>query len=311
MVATRTPTTTDPVVRRLATGVLGFTVAVILGGSVVRATESGAGCGDQWPRCEGHIIPWSTEGATVIEFTHRAMTVVLGLLMVGLVVAVLRRTPPAAPIRRALVWATGFFLAEVGIGALLVVFGWVEEDASMGRVIALTVHLVNTFLLLGALTLVVWLARGGEPPAIDLARAAHRLVVAGAVVLVMVSASGALNALADTLYPAAEVTAGSGTAEHFLVRLRVLHPLMAIAGGLTVLMLARSRLLAAPAANGMGRAIQVIVLIQFAVGVINIALLTPVETQVLHLLLADTLWIVWVLYGAAVVTAAPARMEPA
>ena len=31
-------------------------------------------------------------------------------------------------------------------------------------------------------------------------------------------------------------------------------------------------------------------------GVANIALLTPVETQVLHLLLADTLWIVWIFF---------------
>ena len=99
MVATRPVQATDALVRRLATGVLVFTVVVILGGSVVRATESGAGCGDQWPRCEGHIIPWSADGATAIEFAHRAMTGVLGLLIVGLVVAVARRTPRRAPIR--------------------------------------------------------------------------------------------------------------------------------------------------------------------------------------------------------------------
>ena len=109
---------------------------VILGGSVVRATESGAGCGDQWPRCEGHIIPWSAEGATAIEFAHRAMTGILGLLIVGLVVTVARRTARRAPIRGALAWAGGFFLAEVAIGALLVMFGWVEDDASIGRVVA-------------------------------------------------------------------------------------------------------------------------------------------------------------------------------
>ena len=38
-------------------------------------------------------------------------------------------------------------------------------------------------------------------------------------------------------------------------------------------------------------------------GVVNIALLTPVETQVLHLLLADTLWIVWIVFGASVIAA--------
>lgn len=304
MVPIRTETAADPVVRRLAMAVLVFTVAVILGGSVVRATESGAGCGDQWPRCEGHIIPWSADGATAVEFTHRAMTAVLGVLMVALVVTLVRRTAAGAPIRRAMGYAAAFFIAEVAIGALLVVFGWVEDDASMGRVIALTVHLINTFLLLAALTLVVWLARGGQPPQLDTTRLAHKLVIAGALVLLVVSASGALNALADTLFPAGEVATGSPA--HFLVRLRVLHPMVAVAGGTGVFLLAGR--LAASGTAGIARGLRTVVLAQFAMGVINIALLTPVETQVLHLLLADILWILWVLL-AATVTAVPAA-EP-
>lgn len=305
MVPTRTETAADPVVRRLATAVLVFTVAVILGGSVVRATESGAGCGDQWLRCEGHIIPWSADGATAIEFAHRAMTAVLGVLMVALVVTLVRRTAAGAPIRRAMGYAAAFFVAEVAIGALLVVFGWVEDDASLGRVIALTVHLINTFMLLGALTMVVWLARGGRPSRLDTTGLTHRLAIAGAVVLLVVSASGALNALADTLFPAGEVAAGSSV--HFLVRLRLFHPLVAVAGGTVVFLLAGR--LAAGATAGIVRGLRAVVLAQFAMGVINIALLTPVETQVLHLLLADILWILWVLLAAAV-TAAPA-VEPA
>ena len=299
MVATRSPETTDPLVRWLATGVLVFTVLVILGGSVVRATESGAGCGDQWPRCEGHIIPWSAEGATTIEFAHRASTAILGILLVALVITVFRQTERGAPIRGALVWAGAFFVAEVAIGALLVLFGWVDQDASIGRVVAMTVHLANTFLLLAVLTLVVWLARGGAPPRVDLGRRPDRLLLAGAVILLVVTASGALNALADTLFPADEAT----TSGHFLADLRVLHPAIAVAGGVAVVLLSRAGALAGPDAEPWRRAIAVIVAIQFAMGIVNIALLTPVETQVLHLLLADTLWIVWILFGASVVTA--------
>jgi heme A synthase len=266
---------------------------------VVRATESGAGCGDQWPRCEGHIIPWSADGATAIEFAHRASTAILGILLVALVVGVLRRTRPGAPIRRALAWAGAFFVAEVAIGALLVVFGWVDQDASTGRVVAMTVHLVNTFLLLAALTVVVWLARGGAPPRVDLGRTADRLLLAGAAILLVVAASGALNALADTLFPADEAT----TSAHFLADLRVLHPMIAVVGGVAVVLLSRAGALAVAAAEPWRRAVAVIVAFQFAMGVLNIALLTPVETQVLHLLLADTLWIVWIVFGASVVAA--------
>jgi len=163
----------------------------------------------------------------------------------------------------------------------------------------MTVHLANTFLLLAALTLVVWLARGGAPPRVDLGRTADRLLLAGAVVLLVVAASGALNALADTLFPADE-SSGSG---HFLADLRVLHPMIAIVGGVAVVLLSRAGALAGATAEPWRRAIAVIVAIQFAMGVVNIALLTPVETQVLHLLLADTLWIVWIVFGASVIAA--------
>ena len=298
MVATRSPETTDPLVRWLATGVLVFTVLVILGGSVVRATESGAGCGDQWPRCEGHIIPWSAEGATTIEFAHRASTAILGILLVALVVTVFRRTERGAPIRGALAWAGAFFVAEVAIGALLVLFGWVDQDASIGRVVAMTVHLANTFLLLAASSR--WWC--GSPVA-----GRHRGSTwdAGPTA----SCWPAPSSSSSSPPPAPSTRSPTRSSPltrrprsgHFLADLRVLHPAIAVAGGVAVVLLSRAGALAGPDAEPWRRAIAVIVAIQFAMGIVNIALLTPVETQVLHLLLADTLWIVWILFGASVV----------
>src|ERR1700743_2806088 len=63
-----------------------YNVAVILWGALVRATGSGAGCGNHWPLCNGQVIPISPTLHTVIEFTHRCMTggaafAVLGLLI--------------------------------------------------------------------------------------------------------------------------------------------------------------------------------------------------------------------------------------
>ena len=60
--------------RRFAWFVLGYNVIVILWGGVVRATGSGAGCGDQWPLCDGAAIPQSPQFHTMIEFTHRLMS---------------------------------------------------------------------------------------------------------------------------------------------------------------------------------------------------------------------------------------------
>lgn len=304
-------TAADPAVRRLSWTTLGFTVAVILGGAVVRATDSGAGCGDSWPRCEGHIIPVSASGATLVEFTHRAMTFILGVLLIAMAVAVFRRHARGEPVRRALGWSLGFFFGEVLIGAALVLFGWVEDDASIGRVIAVSVHLVNTFLLLGALTLTAHLASGGGTPDLDADRRRTRTVLAGVAVLLIVGASGALNALADTL--------GEGSAPWLLYELRVLHPVIAIVGGGGLFMLTQSVALSGEGVPGgsvgrLRRGVQVIIAAQFAAGFLNIALLTPVETQVLHLLLADILWILWLLMGAAALSRpapVPTTAEPA
>src|SRR5690606_30637340 len=57
---------------RFAWVTLAFNVVVILMGAIVRATGSGAGCGRSWPSCQGQVVP-ELEGATAIEFAHRAV----------------------------------------------------------------------------------------------------------------------------------------------------------------------------------------------------------------------------------------------
>ena len=54
-----------------------YNVLVILWGALVRASGSGAGCGNHWPLCNGQVIPVSPGWHTVIEFTHRQMTVAI------------------------------------------------------------------------------------------------------------------------------------------------------------------------------------------------------------------------------------------
>lgn len=303
MSATHHEASSSPIIPRLAWASLAFTVAVILGGAVVRATDSGAGCGESWPRCDGQIIPISPQGATLIEFTHRMMTAALAVALVALVIAVRRRHPAGHPVRRALRWTLAFFIGEVIIGAVLVLFGWVEDDESVGRIVAVSLHLVNTFLLLGAMALTAHLASGRPSIRFDWSRRRDRLLVAGVVTLLIVGATGALNALADTLYPAGSVIEGIrdefGATAPFLLRIRTVHPLVAIAGGGVLFMLVR-----APSLAGTGRvaryglAVQVLLGAQVVIGLVNIALLTPVETQVVHLLAADALWIAWILLAA-------------
>lgn len=290
---------------------LGLTIGVIVGGSLVRATGSGAGCGESWPRCQGSLFPLGGGTETTIEFAHRAATLLLGLVLVAFVVAAVRRGPAGRLLRRALGWVGAFFLGEVVIGAILVVAGWVDTDASIGRVIMVPLHLVNTFFLVAAVALVVHVANGGAWPRFDRRRRADRVGLAMLGAMLLVAASGGLNALADTLYPADTLVDGLraefGSDAPFLVRLRVLHPVIAIAGGLGVVMALRSAAFdQAGEVRTLANAAFVVVAVEAMIGLVNVILLTPVEIQLVHLLVADVLWVLVVFAALRVSTAQPA-----
>jgi heme A synthase len=298
----------------LASAVLGFTVLVILGGSVVRATGSGAGCGDHWPRCRGQIIPTSPSTETVIELTHRLMTGVLGLGFVVLVVLAFRWFHHHHPVRRAAAASVALFVVEAVIGAALVRYGWVDDDTSLGRLIVVPLHLINTFLLLAALALTAWWGVGRDAPhRLRWDPLTKRLAVASGLLLV-VGVFGAWNALADTLHPADSIADGIqaelADASPFLVRIRVLHPLVAVASGLVVAAIVypiadRS----SAVTRRLGRAVVAIILGQFLIGAVNLFLLTPIETQVIHLAAADVMWVGLVLFAASALADASAELR--
>lgn len=269
--------------------VLGWNVVTILGGAVVRATGSGAGCGRSWPTCQGTLIP-ELRGATAIEFGHRLVSGVALLAVLMLVLRVFRDLPAGALARRGAVLSGVAIVGEALIGALIVFSEWVADDASVARVIAVPLHLVNTLFLLAALTFTTfWLSRGE----VRLLRP-RRSFVLGLSGMVIVAATGAVTALADTLFPKAGILLGSSfsleTGEHFLTRLRVFHPFVAVAVGLALALSAwRS-----PVRSRVRHVVVVAVLLQFVVGAANVVAHTPIALSLMHLLLADVLWIAWI-----------------
>lgn len=292
---------------RLAAVTLGWNVVVILWGAFVRATGSGAGCGSHWPLCNGSVVPRAPAAETLIELTHRLTSGVALLLVAWLTVACFRATARRHPLRRAAMASLVLILVEAAIGAGLVLFELVGENASAVRAGYMAVHLLNTFLLLAALTATWWLAAGGE--AIRRRGPGVGHLAAAAAGLLLVGATGAVAALGDTLFPAASLAAGvaedlSATA-HFLVRLRVLHPLVAVAVAAYLLFLPQ---LVDAGRRGrtprrLGGAVSLLALVQLGAGAVNVGLLAPVWMQLVHLLLADALWIAFVLFAAATLTA--------
>ena len=284
---------------RLAWQVLGWNVAVVLWGAFVRATGSGAGCGAHWPLCNGEVLPRAPALATIIEFTHRATSGVALLAVAFLAVRVFRARPMGHPARGAAAASMLFILSEAAVGAGLVLFRLVADNESVARALFMAVHLMNTFVLLACLTLTAhWCSADSRPRLVP--RRAWPLAAA-ALALLLVGTSGAVAALGDTLYPARSLLSGlaadvSPTA-HFLVRLRVAHPLLALLGAIAVAFAAGHVLRARPDARTRrcAWALVGLVLLQLMVGLANVALLAPVWMQLVHLLLADLVWIALVL----------------
>jgi heme A synthase len=278
---------------RYAWSVLVFNVVVILLGALVRATGSGAGCGRSWPTCEGHVVP-ELDGATAIEFTHRAASGIALILVFVLALLVWRKTDRGHPARTGAVLSAIAIVGEALIGAMIVLAEWVADDVSLARAISVPLHLVNTLLLLAALALTIfWLSGGGR---LDFRRdrAATRYVIVGGVALILIAASGAVTALADTLFPKAGEAVLAGE-EHFLTRLRIVHPVLAVAASLMG-WVAASR-------SGWGRDrtttwLPVLVGLMLITGLVNVALGVPVWMQLVHLALADALWVTYVLVSA-------------
>ena len=276
-----------------AWAVLGWNLLVILWGAYVRASGSGAGCGGHWPLCNGQVLPPSHQAATLIEYAHRATS---GIALMGVFALALwarRVFPKGHRARTAAALAALFIVTEALLGAGLVLFNYVAQDASAGRAIYLSLHLANTQLLLAALAITAWFAAHPDAkPARPFIPALIALPVA-----VGVSITGVIAALGDTLFPATSLAAGIrqdfSPAVALLVRLRVIHPALAIVSSAFFIYVALGAL-RARYGQGTQRAawsVLVLVLAQLCAGALNIALLAPVWMQLLHLLLADLLWI--------------------
>ena len=290
---------------KFAWGVLLYNLVVILWGAYVRATGSGAGCGSHWPLCNGEILPRSPQLETMIEFTHRLMSGLSLVLIVVLFVWALRAYPRGHIVRKGAGLSLFFIVTEALIGAGLVLFEWVAHDASTGRAIAMTVHLANTFLLLAVIALTGWWASGGGVPVWHNNRAPILLLVIGMLGVLILGMSGALTALGDTLFPVTSIEQGlaedfSSTA-HFLIRVRLLHPTIAIIVGIYLVIIA-SYLRNTRSGDGIRSfsiALTLLYILQLGAGIINVFLLAPVWLQLVHLLLADLSWIILVLLSGA------------
>ena len=301
----------SPALRRFAWGVLAYFIAVIVWGTLVRATGSGNGCGNHWPLCNGTVMQHSPRVDTMIEFTHRITSGLSLFSVVGLLMWTFAATVRGHLARGAAIAAVAFTLVEAILGAFLVKLGLTGTSQSPLRAPYLALHLTNTLLLLAALTLTAHLLGRRE----GYLKSSIRLVapfgaIAAIVMVLVVGVTGSLAALGDTLFPASSLAAALAqdfaAGSTWLVRWRWTHPTIAfLASILLIWLLVRAARRTSSWDNrGLSALVLILLVAQYGLGVLDVVLLAPLWLQLTHLLGVDLLW------AALVVLTARLTLEP-
>ncbi len=290
---------------------LGINVLVIIWGAYVRATGSGAGCGSNWPLCQGEIVPQSPSFETMIEFSHRISSGVALIAVVILFVWSLRIFPRGYRTRRAANATMIFMIIEALIGAGLVLLEYTASNVSIARAYWMAGHLINTFLLLGALTLTAWWASGAPSVRVRRQGAVGWLLLLSAIGMMVLGASGAVTALGDTLVFTAGISPEESPIVATLVDLRIYHPIIAVLVGALVV---GSAWFAAGRRSGgstrrFAQTLTALYALQLFLGLLNVALKAPVWLQLLHLFMTSSIWIVLVLLSASALSTENAGVE--
>ncbi len=291
--------------------VLGYNMLVVLWGVFLRASKSGDGCGMHWLTCHGEVLPSAPEFKTVIEFTHRIMSAfdgVLMLILLGWAISIWRaeRTDRSKSTLKTTALAFFFVLTEGAIGAGLVLTGNTAENLTAARPFWMAAHLINTYILLAFLTLTARTASGGALFKLRAKPKYQAALVIGILAIIMVSISGSIAALSNMIFPSGTLTESVAKdfseTSHILLRLRLLHPVAAILSGVFIVFLtgwmAKERFGDATVSRW-SNVLAILILVQIAFGAATLLMLGPIVMQLGHLLIADAIWISFVMFSAA------------
>lgn len=295
---------------RYAWFTLFYNVAVIMWGVFLRASKSGDGCGQHWLTCQGEVIPSAPELKTVIEYSHRMMTAIDGIVMLVLLgwaiyIWTRNKNVQSVTTRNFAIGSFIFVITEALVGAGLVLTGNTALADTAARPYWMAGHLVNTFILLTFLTLTARSASGGRSFSIDLKGQKGMMIIIAILAILLVGLSGSVAALASMLFPSETLADGLAKdlspVSSILLKIRPFHPLLSILTSVYLIFLGGWLRKASNANRRVIRwsnALSIVIIIQVAFGAATLLMLAPVVMQVGHLLLADVVWIIFVLLVA-------------
>ncbi len=292
---------------RYAWFVLAYNIVVILWGVFLRASKSGDGCGQHWLTCHGEIVPSAPELKTVIEFSHRLTSGLAFVAVLILVIWAFKKFPKGSAIRKTALVSFIFIITEALVGAGLVLTGNTAETLTAARPFWMAGHLTNTFVLLAFLTLTAWFASGRKTFNFKNAQPKVLLFLAIALVgIFFVGMSGSVAALSSMIFPSETLTEGMlkdfSATSSILLRLRISHPIISILTAAYLIFIAGWLKKEAGENYWVSRwskALTILVLIQIGFGALTLLTLAPIIMQLIHLFMADAVWIAFVLLTAS------------
>lgn len=302
--------------------VLAYNLVVILWGVFLRASLSGDGCGEHWLTCGGEVVPSAPQLKTQIEFFHRITSSLAGLVVIGLLVSAIvkwRREKSAQNklLLKMSVASLFFIIIEGIVGGLLVLTGNTAANWTPTRPFWMAAHLINTFTLIAILALTAWFASGGK--SFSLFKAGRKvlfLLIIATVGIFIAGMSGSIAALSSMLFPSSTLSEGIAkdfsATSHYLLRLRVFHPILSVSLGAFLIFLAgwlKAQAKQSRSVRRWSNILSTLVLLQFASGAVTLFMLAPIVMQLIHLFLADAVWIAFVFLTAGFLSEQPEQNE--
>lgn len=291
--------------------VLAYNLVVILWGVFLRASKSGDGCGQHWLTCRGEVVPSAPEIKTVIEFSHRITSALDGVLLIILLVwaFVIWRSDKSDRKSLVLKMAFGSFIfvvIEGLIGAGLVLTGNTAETLTPARPLWMAGHLINTLILLTFLTLTAWFAGGAKRFAFKIEPKVSLFLMLAVLGILFIGITGSVAALSSMIFPSETLSEGIAkdftATSHILLRIRPSHPILAIFVSVYLIFLAgwlKAKARSSETVARWSNILSVLILAQIAWGAFTLWTLAPIVMQLVHLLLADAVWIAFVLMTAS------------
>lgn len=279
-----------------------YTVFVIVWGAWVRISHSGDGCGNNWPLCEGALIPVEPSQKTLIEYFHRLTSGLYGLFVSGLAIAAFRIFPRQTAARQMALVTFFLMVIEALLGAALVLKGLVGENATLFRLAVMTLHQINSLLLTGSTIILATVTNlKYQPQTLDLKWKEFLSTATSWFVFVLIPATGAWAALANTLFPSQNLEDGfkKDFSYHtpWILKLRIVHPLLALSIGFYFVyhFFKRSENQTGDTAKA---SLRVAGVLSFALvfGILTLLFLSPAWMKLVHLFLAQLVWISLVHY---------------